>query len=760
MKFENRNKTTIEPEKDGRPEDEDLLKEVREAYDCDSDAFDAIRAEGSTDIKYLTNDPWPDKEKINRRENNRPMLSCDELNQYCNQVINEVREHPREIKISPAGYGATAQLAEFRENRIRAIQYKSDAQAAYITALENCVQRSYGAFRITVDYASEDSFEQEIKIKRLPDPDQVLWDSACKELDCSDAQHCFVLESMPIAEFKRRWPNRQVIDFSTEMTTSYPQWIQDKFIQVAEYWRVEHNSDTLVQFEQPNEQGEDTFLLSEIPGAKLDKVGNLWIGPKKAAIANVRKTRTKKIKQYITNGVEILEEHDWLGKWIPIVPVFGKELYVNEAGGSRRILLSLIRLARDPQMAVNYFTTCMMEAVGKVPKVTTIGYEGQFEGHEQEWIDANKNPKPYLQVKAQLTDAGVQEILPLPQFIPFDPPVGNLSAGKELFSRAIQTAIGMYNTSVGKHDTNAKFGKAIQELDEQSDVGSFHFLDNFNRGLCAGGRIINDLISKIEQTEKEVSIRKRDGTDSTVRINTQEPYQAPDGSSHHYPTDLGEFDVTISVGPNEDSQRDEATDFIETFVEELGAMPFIQPDQARELLATSIQLKQLGPLGDAMVKVLRPDPGDPSQLQGQVGQLQAQNQQLSTENQALHMDRAGRVLEQQTKVHVESMKIDGAAQQKNGDNITKIIVAMLGAKSKEDAVSAQANAEKELTLLGFGHDAAHDLAMAVTNHAHAKEQAQHQAGLGLVTGGVQHAQSKDLAQQQADLNPQPSTASE
>ena len=134
--------------------EDSLLSEIRNNYDFDSDAFKEIREEGSTDIRYIANDPWPAKERQQRKEQNRPIISCDLLNQYTNLVINEVRQHPREIKISPAGYGATAKLAEFRENRVRAIQYKSDAQAAYITAMENACQRGYGFARVGLRYKS------------------------------------------------------------------------------------------------------------------------------------------------------------------------------------------------------------------------------------------------------------------------------------------------------------------------------------------------------------------------------------------------------------------------------------------------------------------------------------------------------------------------------------------------------------------------------------------------------------------------------
>ena len=53
-----------------------------------------------------------------------------------------------------------------------------------------------------------------------------------------------------------------------------------------------------------------------------------------------------KVTQRITNGVEILETTEWIGSRIPIIGVFGKELYVQEGGlggNSKRLFLSMIR---------------------------------------------------------------------------------------------------------------------------------------------------------------------------------------------------------------------------------------------------------------------------------------------------------------------------------------------------------------------------------------------------------------------------------
>ena len=736
--------------------DEKLLREVRENYEADSLAFQTVREQGAKDVLFIANDPWPEKEKQNRREpgSERPMMACDELNQYCNLVINEVRQHPREIKISPRGFGATAQLAELRENRIRAIQYRSDAQAAYITALENCVQRSYGFARVSLQYASPTSFDQEICIRRIPNPDSVLFDTGCKELDCSDATHCYLIDEILKTEFRRRWPKAEIQDFQGEIAKQFPEWIKDRYLQIAEYWRVEHTEDELFQFD-----GGKAGILTELK-SKLESRGgrvenSMVIYPEqdghpeiRVPLLNVRDTRVPKIWQYLTNGIEILEVNEWLGKWIPIIPIFGKELYLTEAAGSKRMLLSLIRNARDSQMSYNYVQTCKVEAIGMVPRTNYLALEGQFEGHEEELQDANRSPKPYVYYKAvQLPDGSYGQQPPIRE--PFDPPVQNLEIASESFRRCIQSAVGMYN--LGRNEANVKSGKAIEELDEQSDAGSFHFIANYNRFITAVGRIVNDLQSKIEITPRQVPIRTADGKEKLVWIN--KPYDDENGNRQHHDMTLGEYDVTIGVQPNEDSQREAASDYLETLTEELAGLP-LDPHIKTSLLALIIQLKQMGPVGDQMVKILQPQDGDPAQLQQQMQQLQAQLTQLQTENAALHEDRAKRVLEQQTKLQLKSMEIsaDGqadAAAHVNAQTIAqmqndiKVLVALITAKNQ----NAQQEQEMYKEFWLENHRAAHEVGMQAADHEQAQDLATQQASTAAASQVSDQAHQQTMAEQ-------------
>ena len=739
-------------------EDDALLEEIRENFETAHESFEPIMAEGDKDINFVLNDGWEEGEKALRRKagSERPMVSCDQLNQYTNLVINEVRQHPRQIKVSPAGYGATAQLAELRENRMRAIQYRSDAQAAYLTAMENACQRSYGYARVILRYVSETSTDQEIRIERIPNPNSVLFDPSCREIDCSDADYCFVLETFTKKAFKRRWPKAKIVDFDAVYSTDYPLWIKDKHIQVAEYWKVHKTPDVVyVMDDGDGKQVSELKSKLEARGGHIAEESDghsVVVYPAteehaelRHSLITQRNTMIHSIEQYITNGFEILERNEWIGKWIPIVPLYGKEVYSSDAGRSRKVLMSLIRNGREPQMAYNYFMTCALEAVGMVPRTTYLALEGSLDGYEKDWQEAHHIPKDHLTYKSTQLPDGTYATQP-PTKEAFDPPLQNLMIGVEAFLRAIQSSVGMYNTSVGKTDANVQSGVAIKQLDAQSDQGAFHFIDNYNhRFLGAIGRICNDLITKVDAGPRQVMIRTKDNKDKLVWVN--KPYTDEAGQEQHHDMTLGEYDITIGVEPTADSQRDAASDFLQAFITALPQMGF-DPATTKSLMALAIEIKQLGPIAEQMVKILQPPQGDPAETQQQLQALQAQAQQLQTENAALHQDRAKRQLEADTKIQLKQLEIQADAGADAAAHVSaqrlaelqvwaKIIVAEMQKQSRSSDQIAEQDASRIEQILGQAHEAG----LQADAQQHEKDLAQQAAAT---------AQAQQVSQQQHD----------
>ena len=329
-----------EKDKDLGTGNDALLKKIRQRYRYGVEKWKRNREEGQLNMRFVSGDPWSEEDKQARK--GRPTVCPDELNQYVNQVVNTARQNPRGIKIDPAGDDATEQLAEYRENRIRAIEYACNASQVYVNGLQAAVERNIGYWRVTRAYVSDDSDEQEILILPVQNPDLVLIDPDYKELDGSDIKWAFELDKIPLEEFEEEYPDAEKRSFAAEdFGDDNELWFDGKSILLASYWEVK---------------------------TAYKKVGNAE-----------RQVQSRTVQQYITNGVEILRKGAVQpGPYIPIVPVFGKELWVDYSdggGSSERVLLSLVSLARDPQKALAYVMSNMLENVGQIPLSAGQGVE-------------------------------------------------------------------------------------------------------------------------------------------------------------------------------------------------------------------------------------------------------------------------------------------------------------------------------------------------------------------------------------------------
>src|SRR5260370_42540118 len=113
-------------------------------------------------MRYVAGDRWDPAERSRREDpkHPRPCLALDELNQYVNQLINDVRESKRSITVIPTGGGANDKTAELRRNMIWQIQIDSKAQAANIQAFERGAHRSHGRLPNNHPSVTPDKFRQ------------------------------------------------------------------------------------------------------------------------------------------------------------------------------------------------------------------------------------------------------------------------------------------------------------------------------------------------------------------------------------------------------------------------------------------------------------------------------------------------------------------------------------------------------------------------------------------------------------------------
>lgn len=748
--------------------DQAMLTEIRDNWRIDDQEWSDIRDEGDKDIQCLTGGLWKamDPNGAKQREGaNRPMIALDELNQYTNQVINDLRANKRGIKVDPKGNGANDKTALFLQGKIRDIEYKSNSHQAYTTLAENMIQRGYGWLEVTSDYVTDTAedfsiFDQELVIKPVVNPNTITPGAHSVSSDGKDLTRLWVRESRGIEEFKREFKDAKVRGFTPEEMRSVPGWIKGQTIDIAKYWVKKPNGTKTRIALKPTAANAEPMLVWE------DEFKRLQLPSER--VLKSRKIEYFKVCNYLTNGFEILETNEWPGQSIPYVSGYGKVVYVTEGGQTKRKILSLVRLARDPQMLMAYLATCEAELVGMTPKFPYFYWDGSLTPAALTLLQRSLH-EPVAGIPVKLpTMANAPATFPMRQ--PYEPPIQALEILKESVRRSIQAAIGASPLPTQAQRHNEKSGVALKQIEDTAQKGSFHFVDHYDEAIARTGEICKENIPAFLDTARQTSYRMKDDKPAMVRINdprTVDENNQPlphvqanqdAGLDPHIDTAKGDHDVTISVGPRMDSEREASSDFADTLLGSK-AMEFVPPPQRAKLLAATVKLKNLGPIGDEIADILDPeDQHDPAQAAQELGAAKHQMQEMEQALQQLTVEQHSKKLELDSKERIAANDLDFQRWKVREEAEAKVASAALS--SKVDRLELLMSEIQRIGVQGadaatLGAQHTHEALMAQMEHQQGLEAAQQGHEQALEQGDQTAAHGLVAGQQAADLAPQP-----
>ena len=529
------------------PADQDeteFLKVARDNYhDALNDDTDD-RAEAEHDVRMVSGgekqwEPAAIKDrKGDGKRPARPALSWNRLRGPIYQVVNDGRANKPSIKVT-AMDGGDKDTAEYLQSRIRQIEYQTDADIAYDTCRQQAVTSGRGFIIVRTAFKDHRSFEQIIHIDEIENQFSVLWDPSAHEYDRSDADWWFIVSRISRESFKRKY-GKDALDtftaFWNDDVTHAGEWFRtDSLIPEVEYWVKTYRTDTLYLLNTGA-----TILKSEVPKSEVPAV--------KAMIVKMRKVEVPRVVQYVIDGAQILAENPWIGSTIPIVPQWGDSMIVD---GKRRTY-SLIRDSKDPQKVINLTVSNIAELTGQIPKTKYAVAEGQIAGHENEWMPNST----YLYKQYKLYDASGRQ-LPPPIPDQTEPPIQALSMQLGQAIDATKSGTGIFDAAMGAR-SNETSGKAINARKVESDVATFHFHDNEARTRKSIGRILVEIIPKLDRGKKEVPVRTEDGKTQMVPLG--QPYHDEHGNEKTVHLGQGAYDPAISTGASYTSQREQAFD--------------------------------------------------------------------------------------------------------------------------------------------------------------------------------------------------------
>jgi hypothetical protein len=621
--------------------DEQIVREAMRRFDICATVENDTRQRFIADVKFANGDSdnlwqWDANSRTARGYgtiDERPCLTINATRQFNLNIINDAKQNKPGVKVKPVGNGATYDAAQVFEGIVRHIEYISNAQAAYDTATTFQVQGGIGWLRVTTDYPdfNDQSFDQEIFIRRVKDPLTIYLDPDIKEADGSDARYGFVFDDMSRDVFNEKYPKHK--DLATKSPLDVAgDWLRGDQVRVAEYYRVVETDDKLVAHIGPD--GQRAILRKSKMAAEDYKTAIDDPQTKERDISD------RTVEWYCIAGDKIIDRSIWAGRYIPLLRVIGEETIINgqlDRKGHTRAL-------KDPQRLSNYWYSAATEHVALQSKTPYIGPMAAFENLETYWDSANTVNHAWLPFN-QYDDKGQQ--LAAPQRQP--PPIMAEAyiKGLELSDLKMKQVSGQYEADLGMQG-NEKSGVAIQQRQRQGDNATYHYIDNLALAIRYLGKQLIDLIPKIYDTERVVKIMGEDGIEKEVRIDpkAQQAYQQEQGENlasirSIFNPSVGRYDVEADIGPAFATRRQEAFQAL---------MQLAKSDNQIMLKAGDLVVKASDiPLADKIAERLKPQPGPDPQMQEAQKAIQSQGEMMTKLSSELTKIRADRSIEEQQK---------------------------------------------------------------------------------------------------------------
>lgn len=545
--------------------DEAILKEARERFRRCVDWEAVARQNALLDTRFAEGDSfnnWQWDQQVRTARGDRPCLTHNKVRQHNLMIVNDARQNKAQIKISPTGDGSTYDSAQVFAGLIRRIEYQSKAVDAYSTATFHQVQSGIGYVTVTAEYSDDDSFNQELFVRRVADPRTIYIDPDAKDYDKSDMRFAFQFVDVP----RERW-EKEHGQFESPppaaLDNALDTWNTRDHVREALYWRRDEDTDRVHMLRDGS-----TVRESDLDDAQMTAFRPL--------IEKSRDIKSATVEWFRIVGNRIEDRGEWAGKYIPVVPCIGEETVIDGIMDRKGHTRSQI----DAQRIYNYWASAAVEQVALQTKTPFLADNRSVEGFESYWQTANIKNWSYLPYNGVGDDG---QPIPPPQRSP--PPEMSQAyvQGMVLARQDLLDVTGQYQAELGM-PSNERSGIAIQQRQRQGDTATYHYIDNQAKMIRQVGKILVDLIPKIYDVARVMRIVGEDGREQDVILAPgaadahQQVQMTPNGPQPVsdqqqeqiragqqiknvltiFNPSVGRYDVEADVGPSYGTQRQEA----------------------------------------------------------------------------------------------------------------------------------------------------------------------------------------------------------
>jgi hypothetical protein len=591
--------------------DEDTVKKCRDFIEKWKTYFKFNIDEYHNMHRFVMASQWNQEESDILKSFKKVPLTFNKLSTLINTLLGEQQQNTPQIEIVPLS-NCSQETAQLRQIVVKDIMMSSDAKTVYQIAASQAFIGGFGAFIIDTDYSHDKSFDQDIIYRSIKDATRCYWDIGAEHINKIDGMRCGYITRMTRDKFKQLYgvdventvlaenagkavPTNDEIAAAVETTIQGDLgfgWADDHSVTIIDDYERTFKKDRLFKLsngETLNQEEMDELIESsrehraklnearmmmqqaqqsmqmmnggdygmqpqEMPmpvepmqeEAEIeDDIMALYMNGELVRIEDERPSTKSVFIHKKMAGHYILEESEFPAEDCPVIFVDQNSTYDKEG---KQICRSFITDAVDAQRFLNYLGT-------------QIAYLLKISRYDQ-FIGSKENAKSPQTQKIWTNPAAVQGLLMYDespngnkpeQLRPPELPVSLVNQ----YERAIEdmyTSTGMYPSRLGQQG-NEVSGAAIDARTRQGSYPTYVAFNSINRAITAGGRIVNQMIPRVYDTQRVLSLMMPDEGQKNITVNEQQ-----DEYGENIKNDIrkGSFEVRLQAGPSYEGQKAEA----------------------------------------------------------------------------------------------------------------------------------------------------------------------------------------------------------
>ena len=732
---------------------EKLARQSRQAYEKWGQYFKYNIDQYHKLHNFVLGRQWTDDEEDMLKTFKKVPLQFNKLATLINSLLGEQQQNTPQLEVVPLS-NCDEETASIRQMIVKDTMLSEDAKTVYQVAAAQAFVGGFGAFLWDTDYRNSMSFELDLVPRHFKDASRCYWDLGAEEVNKTDGLVCGYIQRLTKQKFIKEFgkdvaskiftdlgvtQTKEDIALATEpnLTIDPFSWADDEGITINHFYKRTFTKDilyklsnnkTLAQDEldemiaksrtltnqlqqqrelmgefagleqSPMQQSPDMMSAVEIDGEE-DFI-TLYDEGQPVRIEDRRKIKRSKIMHYLIAGDYILDESEVPSDDLPLVFMDQNSYYEKDG---KQVCRSFIVDAVDAQRYINYLGT-------QSAFILKISRYDQFIGSKKnvQGMDTRRNwADPYSVQGLLAYDESPSGAKPEQ----LRPPELSQSLGQQ-YQRAIEdlyTSTGLYPTRMGQQG-NEVSGAAIDARTRQGSYSTYVAFNSVNRAISAGGKIVNQMIPRVYDSERVVNLMTPDEGRKNITINQQ-----MDEYGENIKNDIrkGTFEVRLQAGPSYEGQKAQALEslnmvlqanpqllnlFADLYAENL---PLVNTIEIKNRLKTIVppNIIEAGKTGKMPSEMGQNQPSpEEQQLQMQQQQMQmeaqfkqaelqikqkelelkAQQQQIDLEIErqklmAEQMEVAGQIEEQKLRYLAETQRTESDASISHANNLVKIL---------------------------------------------------------------------------------------